>query len=379
MKDILQAIRYVLTEIPQAVRRSKGKPVDRLLLVIVIGLALFGVLMVYNTSVAIALRDFGDPHFFIRDQLVWFIFGIICCYVFSRIEYKFWYPTAVPFLILSLILLVAVFFPVVGMNIYGASRWLNLGIITIQPSEVAKLAVCVYLAAWLSHKEKGRFNAFILFLGLVVGLVLLQPDMGTSIILLLMSVSVYLVSGAPFKHILKLLPIAIVIFVLLAIAAPYRLERITTFFQPNNDPLGSSYQIRQAILAIGSGGWTGVGIGKSRQKYEYLPEANTDSIFAIVAEEVGFIGALIILTLYLVVIFRGFIIAKHAPDTFSRLIVVGIVSWFGFQSAINIGAIVKLMPLTGVPLPLISSGGSSFMVLMIAFGILLNISRYRKT
>jgi cell division protein FtsW len=188
-----------------------------------------------------------------------------------------------------------------------------------------------------------------------------------------------MVSGAPMKQILKLVPIAIVIFALLAVAAPYRLERITTFFQPNNDPLGSSYQIRQAILAIGSGGWTGVGIGKSRQKYEYLPEANTDSIFAIVAEEVGFIGALVILTMYLIVIFRGFMIAKYAPDMFSRLIVVGVVSWFGFQSAINIGAIVKLMPLTGVPLPLISSGGSSFMVLMIAFGIVLNISRYKKT
>lgn len=378
MKEIFSYLMFVISGIPQAVKRSQGKPLDKILLVLVICVALFGVLMVYNTSVPIALRDFGDPHYFIRDQLIWLTIGMCSLVFFSKLEYKYWHALSVPFLLLTLTLLIAVFFPVIGMNLYGASRWLNFGLFTVQPSEVTKLAICLYLAAWLSNREKGQFNAFLLFLGGTVGLVLLQPDMGTSIILLVTALSVYIVSGAPLKRLISVAPLVIGVFVLLAVFTPYRLQRITTFFNPDSDPLGSSYQIRQALLAIGSGGWTGVGLGKSRQKYEYLPEANTDAIFAIISEEIGFIGSVGILTLYLFIIYRGFYVARHAPDMFGKLLATGIVSWFGFQSAINIGAIVKLMPLTGVPLPLISYGGSSFIILMTAFGILLNISRYKK-
>lgn len=378
MKDIFTFIGLVISEIPKALKKSQGKTMDRLLMSAVISIALFGVLMVYNTSVPIAIRDFGDAHFFIRDQMLWLVIGIISLMFFSNIEYKFWYLFAVPILLVTLGLLIAVFFPIIGMNLYGASRWLNFGFFTVQPSELAKLAICIYLAAWLSNREKGRFQAFVLFLGATVGLVLLQPDMGTSIILLVISLSVYFVSGAPLKQLITFIPIAVGLFVILAIFTPYRLERLTTFFNANSDPLGSSYQIRQALLAIGSGGWTGVGIGKSRQKYEYLPEANTDAIFAIISEETGFIGALLLIGGYFFIIYRGFSIVKKAPDTFSKLLATGIVSWFGFQSAINIGAIVKLMPLTGVPLPLISYGGSSFIILMTAFGMLLNISKFQK-
>lgn len=378
MKEIVSVVVYVLTEIPRAIKRSKGKVLDRPLLFAVIVVALFGVLMVYNTSVPIALRDFGDPHYFIRDQITWLTIGLISLWFFSRIEYKLWYAMAVPFLLVALGLLIAVFFPVIGMNIYGASRWLNFGFFTVQPSELAKLTVCIYLAAWLSRKEKGRFQAFVLFLGGTVGLVLLQPDMGTSIILLTTALCVYLVSGAPLLQLAKFLPVVAGVFLLLAIAAPYRLQRITTFLNPGSDPLGSSYQIRQALLAIGSGGWMGSGLGKSRQKYEYLPEANTDAIFAIISEETGFVGSILVVGMYFFIVYRGFIIARKAPDIFGKLLATGIISWFGFQSAINMGAIVKLLPLTGVPLPLISYGGSSFIILMTAFGILLNISRYKK-
>lgn len=378
MKDLVSFIGLIISEIPKSLKKSQGKTMDKLLLVAIISIAFFGVVMVYNTSVPIAIRDFGDAHFFIKDQLLWLIIGLLSLWFFSRIEYKFWYLFALPILLITLILLVAVFIPIIGMNLYGASRWLNFGFFTVQPSELAKLAVCIYLAAWLSNKEKGRFRAFIIFLGATVGLVLLQPDMGTSIILLVTAVSVYFLSGAPYKQLVVFIPIAAAVLLVLAIIAPYRLARLTSFMNPNSDPLGSSYQIQQALLAIGSGGWTGVGLGKSRQKYEYLPEANTDAIFAIISEEIGFIGSLMVLSSYVFVVYRGFMIVRHAPDNFSKLLAGGIVSWFGFQSAINLGAIVKLMPLTGVPLPLISYGGSSFIILMTAFGIVLNISRFQK-
>lgn len=378
MKDLFQYIFSILRAIPHAIKSSRGKQVDRGLLFCIMLLAGFGVLMVYNTSVAIALRDFGDAHYFIKDQLTWLVVGLISLAFISRIDYRFWYSLAVPFLFVTLCLLVAVFFPVVGLHLYGASRWLNLGFFTLQPSELAKLAICIYLAAWLSHREKERFTAFMVFLGFTVGLVLLQPDMGTSIILVVISLAVYVASGAPLRQLYQFVPVLVVLLVLLAIVSPYRLQRITSFLGTGEDPLGASYQIRQAIIAIGSGGWTGVGLGKSRQKYEYLPEANTDSIFAIVAEEIGFVGSVLVMIVYMYIIYRGFAIARQAPDTFGKLLATGIVSWFGFQSAINMGAMVKLIPLTGVPLPLISYGGSSFIILMTSFGILLSISRYRK-
>jgi cell division protein FtsW len=377
MKQVLLSLRFLIFHARKHTRFADKRSVDRILLVSILLLGLFGLVMVYNTSVAISIRDFGHPFHFIREQTIWFAIGVIALFVTSKIEYKLWYAASVPLLLGTLGLLLAVFFPVIGVRLMGASRWINLGFITLQPSEFAKLAVVLYLAAWLSKKEKGRFGAFVLFLGATVGLVLLQPDMGTSIILLIISLSMYLVSGAPLKQLAGFLPVVLVIFAIFALTAPYRLQRLTTFFNPDADPYGSSYQIRQAILGIGSGGITGVGLGKSRQKNQYLPEANTDAIFAVIAEELGFIGGTLVILLLFFIIWRSFGIARRAPDAFGRLISIGIIVWFAFQSAINIGAIVSLFPLTGVPLPLISYGGSSLVVLFTAFGILLNISRHR--
>lgn len=334
--------------------------------------------MVYNASTAIALRDFGSPFYFIKEQLMWFCIGLVALFITSRITYKAWYVASVPLIVVTLCLLIAVFLPVIGIRVMGASRWINLGFTSLQPSEFAKLAVVLYLAAWLCKKEKERFYAFLFFLGATVGLVLLQPDMGTSIILLIIALTMYFISGAPIKQFLGLVPVIAMIFLILAIAAPYRLQRITTFLNPERDPYGASYQIRQALLGIGSGGVFGVGAGKSRQKHDYLPEANTDAIFAIVAEEFGLIGSSIVLLGYLLILWRLFRIARRSPDPFARLIVVGVIAWFGLQSAINIGAIIALFPLTGVPLPFISYGGSSLVVLLSAFGIVLNISKYTK-
>lgn len=351
---------------------------DGVLFLLVLALSVFGLIMVYNASTAIALRDFGSPFFFIKEQLMWFCVGLVALFITSRITYTAWYVASVPFIVVTLCLLIAVFLPVIGVRVMGASRWINLGFTSFQPSEFAKLAVILYLAAWLCKKEQERFSAFLFFLGATVGLVLLQPDMGTSIILLIISLTMYFISGAPIKQFLGLVPVIVIILLVLALAAPYRLQRITTFLNPERDPYGASYQIRQALLGIGSGGVFGVGAGKSRQKHDYLPEANTDAIFAIVAEEFGLIGSSIVLLGYLFVLWRLFRIARRSPDLFARLIIVGVIAWFGLQSAINIGAIIALFPLTGVPLPFISYGGSSLVVLLSAFGIVLNISKYTK-
>ena len=356
-------------------RKERGP--DRWLTISVVLLSLFGVLMVFDSSVAIAIRDFSDQYYFAREQLKWLVVGLIGFTVASLVPYKLWHKLALPILLVTLFLLIVVFIPGVGVRALGANRWINLGLFILQPAELAKLAMVIYLSAWFSAQEKGRFGAFLLLIGMVVGLVILEPDLGTSIILVSIALSLYFFSGAPLVHFLLLVPVLAACGILLAVTSPYRAQRLLTFFNPQHDPLGASYQVRQGLLAFGSGGLTGVGIGKSRQKYEYLPEANTDSIFAIIGEEIGFVGAAAVLGGFLFIISRGFRIATRAPDTFGRLLVLGVASWVGVQTCINIAAMVALIPLTGVPLPFISYGGSSLIILLFAMGIVSNISRYR--
>jgi cell division protein FtsW len=350
---------------------------DRSLLIAVIVLGLFGLLAVFNASVVSAFRDFGNQYYYIKNQAIFLGLGLIIALVISRINYHKWYGTAVPFLFTTLIMLLAVFIPGVGVRALGAKRWINLGFFSLQPTEIAKLALVVYLSAWFAYKEKGRFIPFLTLLGVMVGLVILQPDLGTAIILGLIAVTLYFISGAPVKHFLVIIPAGIMVILLLAVIAPYRFARLTSFLNPMGDPLGSSYHIRQILISLGSGGWFGVGLGKSRQKYEYLPEANTDSIFAILAEEIGFFGILLLLAAFLFIIYRAFKIAQRAPDRFGQLLASGIGAWFAIQTIINIASMVALVPLTGVPLPLISYGRSNLVALLVGFGILLNISRYQ--
>lgn len=350
---------------------------DRLLVLAIFLISLFGVLMVFDSSVAIAIRDFSDQYYFAREQLKWLVIGLIGFSIASKIPYTLWYKLALPMLIVTLILLMVVFVPGVGIRALGAHRWINFGFFVLQPAELAKLSLVIYLSAWFSGKEKGRLGAFLILIGMVLGLVILEPDLGTSIILLSISLMLYYFSGAPVLHFIVLVPILAVGVIALAITSPYRAARLMTFFNPNEDPLGSSYQIRQALLAFGSGGLTGVGIGKSRQKYEYLPEANTDSIFAIIGEETGFLGVIVVLSVFLFIVWRGFKIAIRAPDAFSRLLTLGIASWLAIQTCINVGAMAALIPLTGVPLPFISYGGSSLIILLFAMGIVVNVSTHR--
>jgi cell division protein FtsW len=361
--------------IPNAYK-GKGR-YDLFVLGIVSGLVIFGIIMVYNSSVALAIRDFGDQYYYVREQLKGLVVGIIALIIFSRIHYRKLYGIAIPVLIATLVLLMAVFLPGIGVRALGASRWIRLGPIGLQPAEFAKLAMVIYLSAWFSTREKERFFSFLILISMVVGLVLIEPDMGTSIILIVISIIMYFVSGAPLRHFALLAPCVVGAFLLLAVISPYRFSRITTFLHPSSDPLGASYQVRQALLAVGSGGFWGVGLGKSRQKYEYLPEANTDSIFAIVAEEGGFVGSVILIGFITVFLWRGFSIAIRAPDRFSQLLCVGIVSWIGFQTMLNIAANLALLPLTGIPLPFISYGSSGLVITLAGVGILLNISRFQ--
>lgn len=348
---------------------------DRWLLAATATLSVIGILMVYDSSVAIALRDFANPYYFVREQVKWLCLGFLAFGILSRVPYTIFRQFAVPMLLTTLVLLIAVFIPGFGVRAMGAHRWLNFGILIVQPAEFAKLTMVIYLAAWFTTKERGRLLAFLLLIGMVVGLVVIEPDLGTGITILGTALALYFLSGAPITHFVGLIPVLLVGIGGLAVTQPYRLRRVLTFLHPDSDPLGASYQIRQVLIALGSGGLFGVGLGKSRQKYEYLPEANTDSIFAILGEETGFVGTTIVVLLFLFLVWRCFKIARRVNEPFGKMLVLGIGSWIGIQSFVNIGSMVAVVPLTGVPLPLLSYGGSNLVITLGALGMVYNISK----
>lgn len=331
--------------------------------------------MIYDASSFVAFRDFLDKYHFVKDQIFWIILGLFSLVFFANFNYKRFYNLAVPLLIGSIGMLIMVFIPGIGLKLLGASRWIDFRFFSIQPSEIVKLTLAIYLSAWFSNKEKGRLTAFLLLLGLVLGLVILEPDMGTAIIILAESVAIYFLSGAEISQLLILAPIAFVVSIIVAVLEPYRLSRIATFFNSNQDVSNSSYHVRQILIALGSGGILGVGLGNSLQKYAYLPENTTDSIFAIIAEELGFIGAVVIICVFIVVIIRGLKISANSKDNFGKLLAGGISTFLAAQILINLGSQTALLPLTGVPLPFISHGGSSLIINLSSIGILLNIRK----
>lgn len=355
-------------------KKEKSK-FDLWLLFCVLALTCFGILMVYDASSVSAFRDFGDKYHFLKEQARWGLVGLVSLGFASRFDYRRFYSLS-PLLLLGVIfLLAAVFIPGLGIRTYGASRWLDLRFFSFQPSELVKLVLVIYLAAWFSTPEKGRLWAFLLLSGIILSLIILQPDMGTAIILALIALVLYFLSGAPLWHFALLAPLGIILGGVLVKIAPYRLQRVLTFLNPMREPLGASYHLRQILIALGLGGFWGQGLGQSRQKYEYLPESMTDSIFAIIGEELGFFGAGILILVLLFIIWRGFKLAFRAPDKFGKLLAAGITSWLGIQTFVNLSAMVSLIPLTGVPLPFISYGGSSLVVALFGVGILLNISQ----
>lgn len=334
--------------------------------------------MVYDASSAQALVSFNDKYFFLKEQVKWVVLGLLAGGVAAFFDYRELRRLALPGLVVALVLLVAVFVPGIGVRAYGAHRWINLGLTVLQPSELAKLALVVYLATWLTAKEKGRLLSFLLLVGLLVGLIVAEPDMGTAIVLLGTALSIYYLSDSEIFGLIFLLPVVIGGGILLAIKSPYRLRRIATFLDPNSDPLGASYHIRQVLISLGSGELFGLGLGNSRQKYAYLPEATTDSIFAIIGEELGLVGTTIIVLVFAFLFYRLFKMAGGLSDRFARILASGIISWLAFQTVVNLASMVALIPLTGVPLPFVSYGGSALVVEMIGVGILVNIFRQER-
>ena len=365
------------------IHAHSSRMLDRPLLLAIFALLGIGLLMIASAGVAYGKVRFGDEYFFLKQQCVGFAVGITSLFIVSRIDYHIFRKFVVPLFFLAIAFLVLVFIPGVGTTIYGAARWIELGPFSFQPSEVMKLTIILYLAAWLSGKHQEKKNAdffeghvpFIAILSLVGFLIIKQPDTGTLGLIFCIALAIFFVSGAKISHILFTILAGIGTLGVLIRMAPYRMERFLVFLNPEHDSLGSGYQLKQAMMALGSGGWFGVGLGQGRQKFNYLPEPVTDSIFAVLGEEVGFAGALVVILLFLFVAWRGLRIAQRAPDMFGKLVAVGIVSWIFIQAMINIMAISGMIPLTGIPLPFISYGGTSLAVLLTAVGILLNISK----
>ena len=363
---------------------AKAGPIDGWVLAPVVALLMLGVVMIYSVTSAEAFLAHGSPSHFLVRHLQWLVLGCLALVVCSKIDYHRWRRLSVPLMILAVtVLAVVVFAPhSVSPEINGARRWIRIGSLQGQPSEFAKLAFVIYAADWLSQKgEKVRnlwygLIPFGIILGLLIGLIMLEPDMGTSLVFVATGGTMFFVAGA---HLLQLAGAAVLAsgaFTALIFSASYRLDRLTTFLDPWSDPLTNGYQPIQSLLALGSGGLVGRGLGVSRQKFGWLPEARTDGIMAIVGEELGFFGGAVVLVLVIVLTVRGFSIALRCRDPFGALLAAGVTAWIVFQALLNIGVVSLTVPFTGIPMPFISLGGSSLVVLLAAVGVLLNVSRY---
>jgi len=367
-------------------RNIQEKQTDAVLLSTIGVLLIFGLIMISSAGVIYSETRFGDEYFFFKRQLFYGVVpGLIALFLTSRIPYQVWRKFSVPLFFAAIVCLILVFIPGVGSKVYGASRWIQLGPLSFQPSEMAKLGVILYLAAWLEsrgkHRIKDVFEGLIPFaaiMGAVAFLIMKQPDTGTLGVIVISAVVVFFASGARISHLGALVFSGLLALMILIKIEPYRFNRILAFLDPGADPQGIGYQINQALIAVGSGGFFGAGLGHSSQKFNYLPEPVGDSIFAVIGEEVGFIGAFILVVLFFVLAMRGLKIAKNAPDEFGKLVAIGITTWIVAQAFINISANIALVPLTGIPLPFISYGGTSLMFLMASVGILMNISKQTK-
>ncbi len=364
-------------------RQSRFHAPDLVFLSCFAFVAVFGLVMLSSASSAVAFQRFGDNLYYVMHQLLYgFIPGVMLCIVMATIDYHKWRRWGFTIFVVSIGLLIAVLIPGLGESYGGARSWINLGFVTFQPSELTKLAFIMYLSAWLEKRDKkvlkdfsDGFLPFLTSLGIVMFLMLKQPDVGTMTVIVMIALMVYFAAGADLKHLFGFGAFCVMGLLVLIKIAPYRTARLTVFLHPELDPQGIGYHINQALLAIGSGGMFGLGFAHSRQKHLYLPEVIGDSIFAIIAEELGFVVVCVFLAILFTMIYRGYKIARQAPDNFGRLMAVGIMSWIGFQSVINIAAMVGLLPITGLPLPFVSYGSSALWALFAGVGIVINISR----
>ncbi len=366
-----------------SVRRAPQAP-DYALLAGVAVLLAVGIIMVYSASMVDAQASFGDGFYYLKRQAAWTAIGLVAMLFFMRLDYALFARFAKPLLIISLVLLVVVLIPGIGMKANGGRRWIPLGVANLQPSELMKLAFIIFLADYMTrrHDKLHRFAQGVLpvfgLLGLTFGLIMLEPDMGTSLVLTGTIFLMLLAGGANVWHLGGVGSLAIPGIAALALLSPYRAERLFTFLDPFKNPQDEGYQIIQGLYALGSGGLFGVGLGRSRQKFFYLPERHTDMIFAILGEELGLMGTVFVLLIFIFIAWRGYRIAVSAPDRFASMLAVGITSWITLQACMNIAVVTSTIPMTGIPLPLISYGGSSLLFIMSGVGILLGVSRFSR-
>jgi cell division protein FtsW len=363
----------------------KRPTADATVLIVALVLALLGLVMVFSASGVVAANRFHDSIFFLKRHMAWLVFGCLLMHAASRIDYGVWRTLSLPILALSALLLLIVLIPSIGMAAKGARRWLKLGPISIQPAEMVKLIVVVYLSAYLARKgerirdfQRGFLPPLIVVAGLS-GLVLLQPDLGTVVVLGSVTLLLLFLGGARLAHLAGLVPLVAVAVALLIWKSPYRWQRLLTFLDPTKDPTGAGFQVNQSFLAFGSGGPVGVGLGEGKQKLFFLPEAHTDFVLALVGEELGLVGTVAIMVLFAVLVLKGFQIAGRARDPFGRHLASGIALLIGMQALINAGVATGLLPTKGLTLPLVSYGGSSLLMNLLAVGILLSISRDRQS
>jgi cell division protein FtsW len=363
-------------------RLRAGRP-DYAILVSCLALVVIGLIFVYSSSFAIALAEYGDVNYFLYRQTASVLLGLLAMFFLMRFDYHRLRLLSPVLMLLAVLGLAAVLF--VGNDAYGARRWISLGgLPPLQPSEFAKLALIIYISAWLASRGRSvrsfalGLMPFIMLVGVVAALILMEPDAGTTAIVVMTTAALFFLAGASLTHVFALSGIAVVAGVMLALSGDYRTDRIFAFTSAEDDPAGLGFQTLQLLIALGSGGIEGLGLGVSRQKFFYIPSAHTDGVFAIIGEETGFIGALVVMGLFSYLVYRGFRTAMNARDDFGCYLAMGVVCWIAFQTLINIGGITRSIPLTGIPLPFVSYGGSSLIMTMAGVGVLLNVSRYSK-
>ena len=360
------------------------KKIDWLLLGGIVIVSLFGLLMIYSSSYVWALYKFGDAYKFVKTQGMFLLLGYIIMFFLLRIPYYKYLEKSNVIFGLCFLLLILVLIPGIGSVRNGSRSWFGIGGFGVQPSEFTKLGMIIFTSKYLAYNEKilksikNGVIPILLVLFLVFGLIMLQPDFGTGVIIVISVIALLFVSGVPMKFFVRMGVLGFLGVVCLIIIAPYRMKRIVSFMNPWSDPLGSGFQIIQSLYAIGPGGLLGLGFGNSIQKHFYLPEPQTDFIFAIISEEFGFLGILIVSFLFLLIIYRGFHISIHCENRFGKYLAFGITFQFAFQTLLNLMVVVGLIPVTGVTLPFLSYGGSSLLITLFSMSILLNISIYNK-
>jgi cell division protein FtsW len=342
---------------------------------------LLGLVMVMSASSVAALDEYGSSWYYVLRQAAWAAGGVVALVIVAHVDYHRWRRHAGPFLLVSLVLLVLVLIPGIGVGANGATRWIGVGSLTFQPSEVAKLAVLIWVADLLSrraaymHNTRATLRPVIVVLAATATLVMLQPNLGTTIVIAAIALALCFVAGTPAGALAGWATFGLAAATGLALAAPYRRDRVLTFLDPWADPIDKGYQNIQSLVGLASGGIAGSGLGASRAKWGYLPYAHSDFIFAIIGEELGLVGATVVVGLFVLLGIIGIRIALHAPDRFGLLLATGVTAWFCMQAFVNIGAVIGILPITGVPLPFVSAGGSSLVFGMAGAGLLLSVAR----